>query len=527
LTPQINSLAKDATCLSECAAGRSPEESPQQVIELQRGRAMGSRLSLCMIVRDEERNLPLCLEPLRSLVDEIVVVDTGSTDGTRDAAARLGAKVYDFKWIDDFSAARNESLRHATGDWVLWLDADDRLDSENQAVLAALRERIDHERADLYAVQVLSTVVSASSSGCLVTQARLFRRTQMCWRRRVHEELVPVDPNARLAMQASELVIHHVGYENPARRRAKLHRDLRLLQLDYAVNPDDPLTLFHLAWEHLELGNFTQTVRYARRGLSRNPDLPRLYSVMAQAQSKMNRKQEALATCDKGLVQIPDDQELLYYRGVLQGELGDLAGAEQSLVKLINLPPQRYFFFCGEMGLQTEKARFMLGLLYQQQGRWSEAELQFRTALRQHPRSSQAWLGLGQLYLAAKHAEGFAHAVAELRQCPMGEVLAPVLEARWRMERHDLVGALRLLEQAIACDPQMVWPRLVLSDLAIRGGVDRATAIRIHREILELDPEHRVVRERLEMLLRPESSVHSPPASDEPEAGWSVAFASR
>src|SRR5262249_33980822 len=96
------------------------------------------RVSLCMIVRDEEANLPACLASAADLVDEVVVVDTGSTDRTREVAARFGARVFDFPWVDDFAAARNESLRHATGDWVFWMDADDRLDEDNRGRLRGL-----------------------------------------------------------------------------------------------------------------------------------------------------------------------------------------------------------------------------------------------------------------------------------------------------------------------------------------------------------------------------------------------------
>ena len=79
-----------------------------------------------MIVRDEERNLEACLAPIAALFDEIVIVDTGSLDRTKEIARQFNARVFDFEWSDDFSAARNESMRHATGEWIFWLDADDR-----------------------------------------------------------------------------------------------------------------------------------------------------------------------------------------------------------------------------------------------------------------------------------------------------------------------------------------------------------------------------------------------------------------
>src|SRR5438132_13758737 len=90
------------------------------------------RRSLCMIVRNEEQNLAACLESVADLMDEIVVVDTGSNDRTGDVARRFGARVFDFPWVDSFAAARNESLRRATGDWIFWLDADERINAPDR-----------------------------------------------------------------------------------------------------------------------------------------------------------------------------------------------------------------------------------------------------------------------------------------------------------------------------------------------------------------------------------------------------------
>jgi glycosyltransferase involved in cell wall biosynthesis len=95
-------------------------------------------VSLTMIVRNEEDHLGKCLESVRGLFDEIIIVDTGSTDRTKEIAREFGAKVFDFVWIDDFAAARNEALSHATGDYAFWLDADDAVEPGEREKLAAL-----------------------------------------------------------------------------------------------------------------------------------------------------------------------------------------------------------------------------------------------------------------------------------------------------------------------------------------------------------------------------------------------------
>src|SRR5882757_3140262 len=92
-----------------------------------------AKISLTMIVRNEENNLPRCLESVRGLFDEIVVVDTGSTDRTAEIARSFGARVFDFVWVDDFAAARNAALARARGAYAFWLDADDRLDPPQHA----------------------------------------------------------------------------------------------------------------------------------------------------------------------------------------------------------------------------------------------------------------------------------------------------------------------------------------------------------------------------------------------------------
>ena len=94
-----------------------------------------------MIVRDSARTLPACLESIRPWVDEMVIVDTGSVDETPRIVESFGGRLFHFPWCDDFSAARNESLRHARGDWLFWMDSDDTIPPECGRQLRGLIER--------------------------------------------------------------------------------------------------------------------------------------------------------------------------------------------------------------------------------------------------------------------------------------------------------------------------------------------------------------------------------------------------
>ena len=97
-----------------------------------------------MIVRDEEKNLPHCSKSVEGVFDEIIIVDTGSTDRTVEIARSFGARVFDFVWVDDFAAARNAALARATGDYAFWLDADDVVDPPQRLKLEALLDGIEN-----------------------------------------------------------------------------------------------------------------------------------------------------------------------------------------------------------------------------------------------------------------------------------------------------------------------------------------------------------------------------------------------
>jgi tetratricopeptide (TPR) repeat protein len=219
-------------------------------------------LSLNMIVRDEENNLKEGLAPVAALFDEIVVVDTGSSDGTVEAAERLGACVVHHPWNDDFAEARNVALRNSSGSWIFWLDADDRI--EPRAV-NTLRKFIARG-IPCGAFFPLESALGDSGSVVQNYTLRLFpNRPGIAWTGAVHEQIA-----GSLRASGIELVncpdfrIRHVGYEKKGEALRKNLRNLNLLAREIAARPEDPYVMFALAQAFLFCGQVQHAARWLR-----------------------------------------------------------------------------------------------------------------------------------------------------------------------------------------------------------------------------------------------------------------------
>ena len=132
---------------------------------------MKQTLSLCMIVKNEEKYLHDCLQSVCDIVDQIVIVDTGSEDKTIEIAKEFGAEIHHFDWVDDFSAARNESIKQATSEWILWLDADERLESLSKNEIQKILK--PESKPVIYKVQIKS-IVNDGENVRLSSAHRLF-----------------------------------------------------------------------------------------------------------------------------------------------------------------------------------------------------------------------------------------------------------------------------------------------------------------------------------------------------------------
>ena len=168
-------------------------------------------LSLCLIARNEAENLARCLESARGVADEVVVVDTGSTDDTVTVAERLGARVAHFAWCDDFAAARNEAIRHARGQWILMLDADEALTREARSKLRGL---LQDDRFLAFLINIRSPLKDTRGQAAVINAwPRLFRNhSEIRYEGRVHEQLSPSIARLGGTVAATDLVIDHRGY---------------------------------------------------------------------------------------------------------------------------------------------------------------------------------------------------------------------------------------------------------------------------------------------------------------------------
>jgi GT2 family glycosyltransferase len=288
----------------------------QNISSIERG---VNRVSLCMIVKNEEHNLPACLESVAGLVDEMVIVDTGSTDATRAIAESHGARVFDFPWVDNFAAARNESLRYAKGEWIFWMDADDRLEETSRPHLQKLFADLRPGKM-AFSMKCLCVPDPSHPSPTVVDHIRLFpNQPNIRWHYRVHEQILPSIRRDGGSVCFTPVVIRHVGYQDPALRRRKLERDLRLLELDHQDEPGEPFTLFNLGCVYQELGKSAEALAYLRESLKRSQAtdsiVRKLYALIAACHRQLGQHEERWQRARQGGCIIPTMPRFSFTKG--------------------------------------------------------------------------------------------------------------------------------------------------------------------------------------------------------------------
>jgi glycosyltransferase involved in cell wall biosynthesis len=353
------------------------------------------KVTLTLIVRDEQDHLPQCLASIRGLFDEVVVVDTGSVDRTKAIAAEFGARVFDFPWIDDFAAARNAALAQATGQYIFWLDADDVVDPPEWGKLQALIGGLGACEPTAFVVRCACDPGADGSGGrTVVDHIRLFpRRDDVRWTYRVHEQILPALQRAQIPVRWTDLVVRHTGYVDPALRARKLDRDTRILLAELKEQPEEPFVLFNLGAIAIERGDWHGSLDYLGRSLARSAPsdsiTPKLFALIARAHQMLGDTGAALRACAEGLSFHPEDAELLFRQAVVHRQRGESAQAEACWQRILTLHrPEQY---CSlDEGIYGHITRRNLAVLAAERGDPAAAARLWREVLAECPGDREA-----------------------------------------------------------------------------------------------------------------------------------------
>lgn len=225
-------------------------------------------LSLCMIVKNEAQNLKSCLSKVVNFVDEIIIVDTGSGDNTKNIALEFTDKIYDFKWCNDFSKARNFSISKSSNDWILVLDTDEfvtEFSREN------VNEFIDNSsnRNKVGRIQRINIMEDLSENKKYIERVnRLFNRNYFQYEGIIHEQIVAFD-GKNYETEVVDIIVDHVGYTKEALNRTdKLKRNIDLLQEAIKNDSEDPYNYFQLGKSYYMLKDYKVSASYFEKALS-------------------------------------------------------------------------------------------------------------------------------------------------------------------------------------------------------------------------------------------------------------------
>ncbi len=309
-----------------------------------------------MITKNEQKNLSNCLNSAKDIADEIIIVDTGSTDKTKEIAKEFNAKVFDFKWADDFSAARNESLRHATKDWILVLDADEVLKKED---LAKINDAVENAQNDVagfsleqrsYITKFFEGSIKNDSDFELVKGypfhiphflVRLFKnKLGLYFKHRVHELIEDSIKEKNLKYKKIGVVLHHFGSlkdETLVSDKAEQYSKIILKQLE--EEPQSTRYNYQAARMYLGKGDFASALKHFKNTAKINPNYKLVFSEIAKIYLQMNDKNRAVEYFKKSVMHNPENPSPANNLAVVYMSMGKFEKAKKLLEEQLKKHP--------------------------------------------------------------------------------------------------------------------------------------------------------------------------------------------
>ncbi|WP_201002514.1 tetratricopeptide repeat-containing glycosyltransferase family 2 protein [Paenibacillus glycanilyticus] len=349
------------------------------------------RISLCMIVKNEEKHLPGCLDSVLGIADEIIIVDTGSTDETIAIAERYGAQVIRSGWEHDFAKARNIGVERASGEWILFLDADEQLDA---ATKSQLLEYAGHAELSALLLQIRNQVGPDHDQGSTIHPVlRMFRNDPAHrFEGRIHEQIsfsiLRKNPSARFHL--TDVVIHHYGYRTQVvAEKNKLQRNMELLELALAEDPGNTFHRYNIGVEYLRNNRAAEALeafRIAKRsaGFEQLSYAHLVLKYESLSLQLLGRWEEAAAAAKEGTAIFPDYTDLWHYIALCSASTGRFKNAMEAAEKALELgaAPARYH---TEGGMGTFRTAYLQGRIYEALHDEQGVEQAYMKALRFKP----------------------------------------------------------------------------------------------------------------------------------------------
>ena len=314
-------------------------------------------VSLCMIVKNEAEYLAKCLKSVESVVDEMIVVDTGSTDSTKQIAEIFGAKVYDFKWTDDFSEARNFSISLAKGDWIFLLDADEVIspldfDLFRSIIQDPLTEPIAYSLVTRNYIPRANTIgwipndgkyarEEASKGWIPSYKVRLFPNdNRIRFEYPVHEMVEPSLARAGIKMKNCSIPIHHYGKLNTEKSDCKGEIYYLIGRKKLEEAGDSAIAIRELAIQAGLLKKWEEAIELWQRLLAIRPETPEAFVNMGTAHWQLGEYDNALFAARKAMALAPHMNESFYNYSICQLHLGNAKEAISTLEALLERAPE-------------------------------------------------------------------------------------------------------------------------------------------------------------------------------------------
>ncbi|GEM_PF-5774331 len=339
-----------------------------------------------MIVRNEEDCLARCLKSVEGVVDEIIIVDTGSTDRTMEIAHQFGARLYQMPWAGDFAEARNASLSKARGEWILVLDADEELDPSSRELLLVTISEPDLDG-------VISTLTDCNSNSGMTTAqvCRLFRnRPGYRFEGMIHEQILKNIFIKDGKVDRKEINIFHYGYQKQhVKNKFKRARNISLLEGIIADGKADHLTYYHLGREYQRLEDFQRAIALYQRSFKICPALENtnthdLLRRLADCLIDNNQTDEAFKVIKLAQEAYPDFTDLFLVEAKLHHKQKAWEQAKECLHRCLELgaPPFQYISL---EGVGSHLALKLLGDIANAERKYKEAIEFYQQALSSSP----------------------------------------------------------------------------------------------------------------------------------------------